>query len=172
MPENTSTSAARPMRRADRAVTDSAGLFDILVSGKVLRLGLVDKGRAYIVPMNYGYNAAPDTPPETWRLYVHSAAQGRKLELMRKNPIVTFELDTDHALKEGDEACQYGFGYASIMGEAVVRFLTAYEDKRDALSLLMDHQAHPGNWSFNEDMLKKTTVLTLRITGITGKRCG
>ncbi|GHU73035.1 MFS transporter [Clostridia bacterium] len=165
------TPSAHPMRRAERAVTEPADLFAILTSAKVLRLGLSEAGRAYIVPMNFGYDASPDTPPETWRLYVHSASEGRKITLMRKNPIVTFELDSDHMLREGDTACQYGFGYACIMGEAVVRFLTTYEDKRDALSLLMDHQAHPGNWTFDDAALSRTTVLALRVTSISGKRC-
>ncbi|GHU67696.1 pyridoxamine 5'-phosphate oxidase [Clostridia bacterium] len=168
----TTNPTIHPMRRADRAVLDPAELFGILTNAKVLRLGLVDAGRAYIVPLNFGYEAAPDTPPESWRLYVHSALEGRKIALIRKNPIVAFELDAAHELREGDTACEYGFSYASIMGEAVVRILTTYEDKRDALSLLMDYQAHPGNWTFPDEALAKTAVMALRITSISGKRRG
>ncbi|MDR1600312.1 MAG: pyridoxamine 5'-phosphate oxidase family protein [Oscillospiraceae bacterium] len=162
--------AARPTRRSDRAVTDPAGLFEILTSAKTLRLGLVDQGRAYIVPMSFGYDASPDVQPETWRLYVHCAAEGRKLTLMRKNPIVAFELDANPSLREGDTACEYGLNYSSIMGEAVVRFLTSHDEKRGALSLLMDHQARPGNWTFDDAMLDRTTVLALRVTSISGKK--
>ena len=43
------------MRRRDREVTEHSEIMHILDSGKVLHLGLVDQGRPYIVPMNYGY---------------------------------------------------------------------------------------------------------------------
>ena len=43
------------MRRRDREVTDLNEIIHILDSGKVLHLGLVDQGKPYIVPMNYGY---------------------------------------------------------------------------------------------------------------------
>jgi hypothetical protein len=56
------------------------------------------------------------------------------------------------------------------MGEAVARFLTSLDDKRDAFSLLMDHQAHPGNWTFDDALLSRTTALALRVTSISGKR--
>ena len=42
------------MRRRDREVTEHSEIMHILDSGKVLHLGLVDQGRPYIVPMNYG----------------------------------------------------------------------------------------------------------------------
>ncbi|MDR0397368.1 MAG: pyridoxamine 5'-phosphate oxidase family protein [Oscillospiraceae bacterium] len=151
-------------------VTDPAGLFEILSSAKVLRLGLVDRGRAYIVPLNFGYDASPSSPPETWRLFVHCASSGRKIDLLRRTPIVSFELDTHHSLRSGDSACDYSYSYSCIMGEAVARFLTSLDDKRDAFSLLMDHQAHPGNWTFDDALLSRTTALALRVTSISGKR--
>ena len=43
------------MRRRDREVTEHSEIMHILDSGKVLHLGLVDQGKPYIVPMNYGY---------------------------------------------------------------------------------------------------------------------
>ena len=43
------------MRRRDREVTELNEIIHILDSGKVLHLGLVDQGKPYIVPMNYGY---------------------------------------------------------------------------------------------------------------------
>ena len=57
------------MRRRDREVTELNEIIHILDSGKVLHLGLVDQGKPYIVPMNYGYAF------EDGKLvfYVHSA---------------------------------------------------------------------------------------------------
>ena len=43
------------MRRRDREVTELNEIIHILDSGKVLHLGLVDQGKPYIVPVNYGY---------------------------------------------------------------------------------------------------------------------
>ena len=43
------------MRRKDREVTDDGTIDEIIRSAHCLRLGLVDNGIAYIVPMSFGF---------------------------------------------------------------------------------------------------------------------
>lgn len=43
------------MTRRELEVTDPQEIIRILDTCKVLHLGLVDEGKPYIVPMNYGY---------------------------------------------------------------------------------------------------------------------
>ena len=43
------------MRRKDREVKELSEITRIIDSSDCCRLGLVDKGKAYIVPMNFGY---------------------------------------------------------------------------------------------------------------------
>ena len=77
------------MRRADRAVTDYNKMLAIVQDCDCCRLGLVDDGEAYIVPLNFGYR---DEAGQLI-LYFHCAAEGRKVELFPRQKKVAFEMD-------------------------------------------------------------------------------
>ena len=85
-------------------VTDPEQIRHILDSGKVLHLGLSVNDEPYVVPMNYGYTM------EDGKLviYLHSAVKGKKLEMVRANPRVCFNIDCDRMPFEGRLPCQYG----------------------------------------------------------------
>ena len=100
------------MTRREREVTDINKILEILDKAKVLHLGLVDGDEAYVVPMNYGYVYENDK----LTLYLHGARRGRKLDLIRQNPTVFFEMDCDIVPFEGDVACKYCITYSSTMG--------------------------------------------------------
>ena len=102
------------MRRKDREVTDLGAIGRIIGDCKVLRLGMVDGRRPYVVPMNFGF----DLRGGVLELYGHSAPEGRKVEILRRNPEVCFEMDCGHKLVEATAACGYGFAYSSV----IVRF--------------------------------------------------
>ena len=46
------------MRRRDREITDREKMLEIVAECDCCRLGLVDNGEAYIVPMNFGFEDA------------------------------------------------------------------------------------------------------------------
>ena len=81
----------RGMTRKEREVTDMNEIIKILDKCKILRLGLVDGDEPYIVPMNYGYTMEDGE----LTLYLHCAPVGRKLDIIRVNPKVFFEMDCD-----------------------------------------------------------------------------
>ena len=45
----------RPMRRQKCEVTDPVKIEQIIKKAGVVHLGMVDEGKAYIVPLHYGY---------------------------------------------------------------------------------------------------------------------
>ncbi len=51
-----------------------------------------------------------------------TAREGRKLDILRKNPTVAFEMDCRGALDEHDVACQCGYYFASVTGVGHVEF--------------------------------------------------
>ena len=85
------------MTKREYEITDEAQIRRILDSAKVLRLGIAVDNVPYIYPMNYGYTMEDGK----LSLYLHSAVKGDKLDLLRKNPNVCFELDCDHVPFEG-----------------------------------------------------------------------
>lgn len=123
--------------KPERAVTDPAELVRILETCKVLRLGLYDEDGVYIVPLNYGY--AFENGALTF--YFHGATQGRKLDILRKNNLVGFELDCDHALKSAAGPCGHSYYYSSIIGTGQVTILEDLDEKADGLNRILAHQA-------------------------------
>ncbi len=154
------------MRRAERAVTDFQEQLAIIKQCAVCRLAMVDGGQPYIVPLNFGY----ETEGERLRLFFHCADAGRKVDILRKNSAVCFEMDRDHALLPGPVACGYSFRYESVVGTGTAVFLDRVEDKVRALSLLMRHMTGRDDFSFEENQLGKLLVFAVDARTLTAKR--
>lgn len=81
--------------------------------------------------MNFGFQLEEGG---ALRLYLHSAQQGRKLDLLRRAEKVSFEMDGGHRLLEGRGACDFSYAYACLMGQARPVFLEDLEEKRRGLA--------------------------------------
>ena len=66
------------MTRREREITDINEINRILDTCKYLHLGLVDDGKPYVVPMNYGIDH--DDADGHLIVYLHGANTGRKLD--------------------------------------------------------------------------------------------
>ena len=108
------------MRRHDREITDSREILSIVNECKVIRLAMLDEqGLPYIIPLNFGYRFADGV----FTFYCHSAREGRKLELLRRDPRVSFEMDCRGELQSADHACGYGYYYASVIGSGTAELI-------------------------------------------------
>lgn len=153
------------MRRKDREITDSNKIEDIISRCICCRLGFCDDGEVYIVPLNFGY----EIKDNAYVFYFHGAKEGRKLDLIRKNPNVGFEMDTNYALNESDVACGYSARFQSIIGNGIVSIVTDQEERLHGLSLIMEHNAGKKEWTFNEKMVDATAVTKLQVTKLSCK---
>ena len=79
------------MRRKDREVTDPERIEQIIADSHCCRIGFNDDGEVYIVPLSFGYARGAD---DSYTFYFHGASQGRKIDLIHKNPRVGFELSS------------------------------------------------------------------------------
>ncbi len=60
--------------------------------------------------------------------------QEKKYDIIRENPNVFIEIDTDMELISGDGVpCEYGASYASVMGEGVASILEDVEEKETGI---------------------------------------
>ena len=145
-------------------VTDPEQIRHILDSGKVLHLGLSVNDEPYVVPMNYGYTM------EDGKLviYLHSAVKGKKLEMVRTNPRVCFNIDCDRMPFEGRVPCQYGMVYSSILGRGTAALVEDPEDKMEAMSILMKTQTGK-DFTFNERLVSIVTVIRIDALEYTAK---
>ena len=152
------------MRRKDREITDFDASLQIIRACDSWVLGLNDDGFPYLVPMNFGM----DIEEGQLYLYFHCANEGKKLDLIRKDNRVTFEMDCEHNFILYEERMSCTMGFASVIGHGTISFVPE-EEKLDALKILM-RQYHAEDFRFNTDMVPATTVLRLKVSDVIGKR--
>jgi len=152
------------MRRKDREVTDINELLDIIQECRICHLGMQDDKGIYIVPLNYGFEYVDNQ----LNLYFHSAKVGRKIDALKLNPNVCIEMDCDHRLIEGDKACDYSFGFKSIIGNGQASFVEDYNEKLKGLQLLMRHETMK-EFEFDAKMVNMVTVMKVVVQDFSGK---
>ena len=153
------------MRRKDREVTDPGQIADIIRRCACCRIGFYDEGEVYIVPLNFGFEVKDNTTV----FYFHGAREGRKIDLIQKNPHVGFEMDTHYALHEADVACGHSARFQSIVGNGIMSMVSEPEEKKRGLTLLMEHNTGKGDWAFEEKRLDAVAVFKLVVTKMSCK---
>ena len=118
----------------------------------------------HIVPLNYGYTMEDGR----LTLYMHSAVKGNKLELLRQNPNICFELDCDLVPFEGKVACQYGLSYCAISGRGEAVLVEDVAEKMEAMSILMKTQTGK-DFTFNERLVSIVAVIRVDVTEYAAK---
>lgn len=148
------------MRRKEREVIDIE-MIDRIISGcDCCRIALCDgSGAPYIVPLSFGY----ERTAAGCFFYFHGARAGRKLELMEQNPNVGFELDSDHRIIGGEQACDYTTYYSSVIGTGRLERVEVHADKVHALDCIMEHYEPGKTWSYDEKIVQATEILRLTI---------
>ena len=152
------------MTKRERQVTDLNEIARILETGKVLHLGLAVDNEPYVVPMNYGHTFEDGK----LTLYLHSALRGNKLDMMRTNPNVFFEIDCDRMPFDGKLPCQYGLVYSSLMGRGTATLVEDVEEKIRAMVHLMKTQTGK-DFTFDEKLVSIVAVIRIDVEEYTAK---
>ncbi len=156
------------MHRKEKEISDARILDSLLEQAVVLRLGMCDQGRPYIVPLNFVY----DAPGK--RIFLHCAPQGMKIDMLRANPNVCFEVDEDAEVltpEDPAKACGHGMRYRSVIGFGTARFIEDPAEKEAGLRLLTNKHV-AGEYSFSAKAVAATTVIEISIESMTGKQSG
>ncbi len=154
-----------PMRKQDREITGAAALDAILTNASVCRLGMVDDGQPYVVPMNFGYR--------DHCLYFHSATSGRKIDVLRKNNRVCFEIEDGSAIVKHELPCRWSTRYRSIIGYGTIRIITGEAEKRRGLDVILEHYGgNNAGGPYDPESVGRLVILELKIERMTGKQSG
>ena len=155
------------MRRKDREITGRENIEPVLQACKTCRLAMTADGMPYVIPLNFGY-VWDDTG---LTLYFHSGLKGKKIDALRADPRVCFEMDTEMGLTgEGDLACRYSFAFASVVGYGKVEFAQDNEQKRHGFDIIMQHQTGRGGWSYTDAALSVAEVFWVHADSFEGSR--
>ncbi|TRO50797.1 hypothetical protein E2P71_09970 [Candidatus Bathyarchaeota archaeon] len=108
------------IRRKDKEITDKKQLAKTLNEPSYITLAMVDQGEPYLVSLSHWYDEAENC------IYFHSASEGKKLDILRKNPGVWGQAIIDHGYHVG----QCSHLYASVMFKGNVEFVDDVETKK------------------------------------------
>ena len=153
------------MRRKDKEITDKKEIESLLSNTMVGRLGTCANGIPYITPMNFTYDN------ETSKIYLHCANEGRKIDNIRVNQNVCFEVEEVTNVLVKQPTCASSVAYRSVVLFGSIKILTDPQAKNEALQKLANKYA-PQNprVPFTDAMLNKTNVLEIEIKEMTAKR--
>ena len=155
------------MRRKDREITNLDEVIDILEHTDVIRLAMNNGDFPYIVPVNFCYEL---TANNQFIFYIHGAKVGTKVELLRQNPLLSFELDTGHQLITNEKACKYSFNYASVIGNGYATFIEEPTAKIAALKIMMNKFDPNKTFSFTEGDVRPISVIKIAVQAYTAKK--
>ncbi len=154
------------MRRKDREVLDLNEIMKIVGKCEVVRLGMVDNGVPYIVPLNFGY----ELRGETLTLYFHSALQGRKIGILKANPSACFEMDCSCKIIKEETPCEWSAEYESVIGYGNISFIENADERKSALDAVMRRYGFEGVLEYNEAVFQRTSLYKLVVDSMTCKR--
>ncbi|MBN2003038.1 MAG: pyridoxamine 5'-phosphate oxidase family protein [Anaerolineae bacterium] len=154
------------LRRSEKAITASEQLLAIIHGQKYMTLALALDDEPYLVTLSYAYDNAAQC------FYFHCAAEGRKMDYLRRNPVVWGQIVEDGGYLDGK--CSHAFRAVQFRG--TVSFLEDAEEKRAALELMIDHLESDPDMVKQKQITGKTvdrvTIGKVTVEFMTGKQNG
>lgn len=152
------------MRKKEKEIRDEDTIQYVIKRATVCRIGLSENKVPYIVPMNFGYKDNC--------LYFHSAREGKKIDMIRRNNNVCFEFDVDNEIVKGEDPCGWSMNYYSIIGFGKAYLLEGFEEKRRALDTIMEHYSGKSSFEYPEEAVNNAAIIKVEIESMTGKKSG
>ena len=153
------------MRKADREIKSKEEIIDIIKRCDVIRLAFNNGDYPYILPLNFGFEVKNDKVI----FYLHSALEGTKVDIMKKDNRASFEMDTKHELQYYEEKGYCTMSYESVIGRGRIRILPE-EEKMNALKKLMGHYHKSEDTYFNPAAISRTLVYSLEVEEMAAKK--
>lgn len=151
------------MRRRSREIVDRTEIDAIIHSDKVMHLALADDNMPFLIPVFYGYDGKA--------LYVHSASAGSKIDILKRNNRVCFEITTEHGVVTAEAACDFEAKHRTVIGFGRAHFVREDADKTRALDLIVSRFTDR-RFDYPAAKLAITTVIRIEIDSIKGKAYG
>lgn len=152
------------MRRKDKEVSDIQIIEEILKDSQICRLAFVDNQSPYLVPLNYGYSNNC--------LYFHSTPSGKKIECIKANPKVCFEIEYYSEIVKHEISCMWTTKYRSIIGYGIAEIISDNVLKKSALDIIMEHYGRSNDNIYNDRQINNIVIIKVIITELSCKQSG
>jgi nitroimidazol reductase NimA-like FMN-containing flavoprotein (pyridoxamine 5'-phosphate oxidase superfamily) len=150
------------MRKKEKEISEKNELVSILKKGTLIRLAFFDETFPYVIPFNYGFADGC--------IYIHSAGEGKKIDLIQKNNRVGFEITTDVEIVKASKACGWTTKYKSVCGAGYAELLTSDNEKENGLDIIMQQHGSPQTGGYDPRSLAKMIIIKIHIESMTGKK--
>jgi nitroimidazol reductase NimA-like FMN-containing flavoprotein (pyridoxamine 5'-phosphate oxidase superfamily) len=151
------------MRRKEREITERAEIDTILASTNVMHLALADGDVPFLVPVFYAYDGT--------FICFHSARVGTKIEILKRNPKVCFEVSIDHGVIESDQACDFEAKHRTVIGFGKAHFIEEEAEKVLILNRIVGRFTTK-QFEYPPANLRGTAVIRIQIESLKGKKHG
>ncbi len=133
---------------------DREEIESIISKADVCRLGLSVDNIPYIVPLNFGYRDSC--------LYFHTPRVGKKIDMIKTNNRVCFELDIDHEVVRAENPCDWNMKYRSVIGYGKAFLLDDIDEKRLALDIIVKHYSGRVN-EYKEKIVDHLAIIQIQV---------
>lgn len=157
------------MRRKDKEIVDKNILMNILIKSIHGRLGLSLHGRPYVIPISFVYE--PGNEEVSGTIYIHSAPEGKKIDIIKKNVHVCFQVDNNISVVRGDTPCNWGMKYQSVICTGEATIVDNFDEKKRVLMLFADKYTGVSS-GIMDKAIHGTLLIRIDIRSITGKQSG
>lgn len=150
-----------------REITLKSSMEDIISRCHYCSMAMVDQDNLpYVLPMNFGYADGV--------VYLHSAPEGKKVDILRNNSHVCLAFSTDHELRHQSEdvACSYSMKYRSVLIYGKVTFITDPDEKRRVLNIIMKQYTGRDDFKYNDPAIKNVLVYKVLAEKMEGRAYG
>ncbi len=152
------------MIRSDREIKDIDEILNILEECEVCHLAMTDGLKPYVVPLNFGYTYKDSL----LELYFHCSKKGKKVDILKRNPNVFFQMNVGGELIYDKIGCKVGYKYRSVMGEGEIEFVENSAQKADILKNIL-FKLTKENYELSEKNVDGVAGLRLKTKSVTGK---
>jgi nitroimidazol reductase NimA-like FMN-containing flavoprotein (pyridoxamine 5'-phosphate oxidase superfamily) len=151
------------MRRKDREMHDRSEIDGIISSSKIMHLALADGNTPFVVPLFYAYDGT--------RLYFHSAKAGTKIEILKRNPKVCFEIMDYRGVIESEKACDFEAKHRTAIGVGTAHFVEDDAEKLKALDMIAGLFSDK-KFEYPKASFDAVAVVRIEIESVKGKTHG
>lgn len=150
------------MQKHNQQITDKKIIEEILSHSQICRIAMIDDMKPYLLPFNYGYR--------DHCIYIHSAPEGKKIDVLKKNNNVCFEIEQKAEIVKDTIPCKWATIYRSVVGYGKVDIITNYEQKKKALDIILAHNGGESKNRYQDNQIKTLVILKVNITKLTAKQ--
>ena len=155
------------MRRKEKEIVDQGKIKNIIKQAHICNIAMCRDNVPYIVTMNFGFDGE--------YIYLHSAAEGLKLDILKENPRVCIGIVQNTQFIPALIPCSSTMLYDSVLILGRVDFLSARAERINALKCIMEHyykgfeRVTENELKFEENDINKLAIIRVKIEKMTAK---